>query len=184
MELTPQKDAPSGYPFSEKKARAQFGVSRDEFRALRNQHLTEGTHYTRGKQQSVWLNQAAVDVLLRAVSPDAPTTPERAAALAPLECAPVKNALVNLLATRVEHLQKTPPAEVRLRVVNGNLQFKHMLIACALEDDHHRPKHPLRVRVRNNANFIRGMEIPARLVTGYTDLYELTRKCPRTKGKW
>lgn len=182
MSQHPQKDL-AQYPFSEKKARAQIGVTRDEMRALRNTHLTEGTHYARGKQQSVWLNQAGLDVLLATLSPSETLTRNRAVGGNPHVLHPVKATLLSLLRTRVAQLQKTP-AEIRLRVVNGNLQFKHMLIACALEDDFHRPQRPLRVRVNTNANFIRGMEIPVQLVAGYTDLFELTRKCPRAKGKW
>jgi hypothetical protein len=184
MKSTPQKDFPDGFPISEKKARAQIGVTRDEMRALRNTHLIEGTHYARGKQQSVWLNQAGLAVLLATLGPSETLTRNRAVGGNPHVLHPVKAALLNLLRTRAEQLQKTPPPERRLRVVNGNLQFKHMLIACALEEDCHRPQHPLRVRVNSNLNFMRGMEIPVRLVPGYTDLYELTRKCPRAKGKW
>lgn len=183
--LTPQKDSPPGFPFSEKKARAVIGRSRDDIRALRNDRLTEGTHYIRGKQQAVWLNQAGVDALLAAVSPTSALLPECATPGNPRECHPVKEQLVSVLTARVDQLQKNAPVgETKLRVVNGNLQFRHMLIACALGDDHHRPARPLRVRVRDNTNFIRGMEIPVQLVAGYTDLYELTRKCPRSKGKW
>lgn len=40
----------------------------------------------------------------------------------------------------------------------------------------------LRVRVRSSANFIVGMEIPARRIQG--DLYELARPCPRARGRW
>lgn len=184
--LTPQKDAPPGFPFSEKKARGHFGVTRDEMRALRQRHLTEGTHYARGKQQAVWLSDAGVAVLTRAQCPDAPPPPERADAPAAHECAPVKSALLSVLAARVEQLQKTaaPIAVVRLRVVNCQLKNPHMLLACALEDDVFRPRQTFRVRVNATANFIRAMEIPVQLVAGYTDLYELTRKCPRQKGKW
>lgn len=178
--MIPDSQKADSFPLSEKKARAQLGITRDEIRALRNAHLTEGTHYIRGKQQSVWLNQAGLDALL---STRSLPTGERAGEGTAREIQPVKEQLLNVLDARVEQLEKTR-AEIRLRVVNGNLQFKHMLIACAFEDDFHRPAQPVRVRVNNNANFVRGMEIPVRRVDGYTDLYELTRKCPRQKGKW
>jgi len=40
----------------------------------------------------------------------------------------------------------------------------------------------IRVRVRDNRNFRKGMEVPCRQVKG--DLYELTRRCPRWPGRW
>ena len=40
----------------------------------------------------------------------------------------------------------------------------------------------LRVRVKDNENFVLGMEIPARHVA--QDLWELVGKCPRRRGKW
>jgi hypothetical protein len=40
----------------------------------------------------------------------------------------------------------------------------------------------LRVRVRNNSNFLPGMEIRARRLQA--DLYELQGPCPRRKGRW
>jgi hypothetical protein len=183
MSHNSQKAFPDGYPISEKKARGQIGVTRDEMRALRNKHLTEGTHYARGKQQSVWLNAAGLDCLLKAIAPTSSLQEKRAATPNARECDPVKAQLLSLLTERIATLQKTPESR-QLRVVSANLQFKHMLIACALDDDHFRPAQPLRVRVNNNANFVRGMEIPVQLVAGYTDLFELTRKCPRQKGKW
>jgi hypothetical protein len=129
----------------------------------------------------VWLNQPGLDVLLATV---APTTPQkRADAPFPHELAPVKVTLLNLLATRVAQLQKMP-APIMLRVVNYTLKHPHMILACALEDDPHRPTQQFRVRVNRTVHFERGMEIPVQLVAGYTDLYDLTRKCPRKKGKW
>jgi hypothetical protein len=183
MSHNSQKAFPDGYPISEKKARAQIGVTRDEMRALRNTHLTEKTHYARGKQQSVWLNAAGLDALLKAIALRAAEQEKRAETPNALVCDPVKAQLLSLLTERIAVLQKTP-ATCQVRVVSANLQFKHMLIACALDDDHFRPARPLRVRVNNNANFVRGMQIPVQLVAGYTDLFELTRKCPRQKGKW
>ena len=40
----------------------------------------------------------------------------------------------------------------------------------------------VRVRVRNNKNFVRGMEIPCRQIQG--EVWELIGRCPRFRGKW
>lgn len=182
MKRQPQKDHPDQFAISEKKARAALGLTRDDIRALRNAHLTEGTHYARGKQHSVWLNDAGLTALHTAAAPQATLLPERAAAPMARELHPVKAQLLDLLRARVDQLQKTAP--LQLRVVNCTLKHPHMILACALLDDHHRPKVSLRVRVNTTKNFLRGMVIPVQAVAGYTDLYELTRKCPRQPGKW
>jgi hypothetical protein len=43
---------------------------------------------------------------------------------------------------------------------------------------------PLRVRVRNNANFMPGMEIRARQDENYPDVFVLVGRTPRYKGRW
>lgn len=181
MELNPPSAAPSGFPISEKKARAGIGLSRDEIRALRSQHLTEGTHFTRGKQQSVWLTQAGLDLLTTLAGANVKKT-----------CGPVttddlatsRTKLLNLFRTRAFLAPPVPSSNVHLRVVNCTLKNLHLLLACPLDDDPDRPKTTVRVRVRSTLNFVRHMEIPARLVDGYTDLYDLARSCPRKKGAW
>jgi len=170
----------SGFPLSEKKARAQLGLSRDEIRTRRNAHLTEGAHFIRGKQQSVWLNEAGLAALVSTLSPHPLIEKKRADATAPHDLAPVKAALLNLLQQRVDQLSQP----ITLRVVNCTLKNPHMILACPAGDDPRRPRQTLRVRVNSTAHFVRGMEIPVRAVSGYTDLFELTRKCPRQKGKW
>lgn len=168
MTLAPVPGGPAGYPFPEKKARHHLGVTEDEMRALRNRHLIETLHFARGKQQAVWLNQDAVAVLEAMTAPpetgdkQTPSTPRTA------EPDPVKKA----------------PAEIILLVVNCTLKHRYLLLACAPGEDPDRPQKTVRVRVNATGNFVRRMEIPVRLVEGYDDLYDLTRRCPRQKGKW
>jgi len=40
------------------------------------------------------------------------------------------------------------------------------------------------VRVRNNANFMPGMEIMAKPDSAYSDLFVLEGRCPRYRGRW
>lgn len=42
----------------------------------------------------------------------------------------------------------------------------------------------VRVRVRDNINFMAGMEIWARADTLYQDVYTLEGRCPRYRGRW
>lgn len=43
-------------------------------------------------------------------------------------------------------------------------------------------KNRVRVRVKNSANFTKGMEIPVTELSA--GLYELARACPRSRGRW
>ena len=43
---------------------------------------------------------------------------------------------------------------------------------------------PVRVRVRNNANFMPGMEIRARQNEDYPDVFVLVGRTPRYRGRW
>ncbi len=79
---------------------------------------------------------------------------------------------------------KKPAAIETLIVVRADLANPHLLLACSQDDNPERPARPLRVRVRDSVNFTRRMQIPAALVDGYTDLYDLARSLPRKKGKW
>lgn len=165
--LNPTPGGPEGYPYTEKTARYHLGVSKDEMRALRHLHLREREHFVRGKQASVWLNTDAVAALeALAGCPVAGDGKKRAPALIPVEFAPV------------------PDVEVTLLVVNARLKNRFLLLACPADDDPDRPKKTVRVRVQKTVNFERRMEIPARLVAGYNDLYDLNCNCPRKPGKW
>jgi hypothetical protein len=42
----------------------------------------------------------------------------------------------------------------------------------------------VRVRVRDNRNFMPGMEIRARPVLLYPDVFELVGRTPRYRGRW
>lgn len=42
----------------------------------------------------------------------------------------------------------------------------------------------LRVRVRNNVNFLPGMEIKAKRDAQYPDVFVLEGRCPRFRGRW
>jgi hypothetical protein len=59
----------------------------------------------------------------------------------------------------------------------------HILI-CHAEDAPQKLalSHLLRVRVRDNANFIRGMKVPATRISD--DYYECSAPPPRARGRW
>lgn len=184
MDLKPTPGGPEGFPFSEKKVRAALGVSRDEVRALRTSRLTEGVHFARGKQMSVWLNQSGVDALMPPAAQSSAQPPETRSGPNADDSGAKKPAPGE---TPKDPNTQTPKPEaevVTLRVVHCSLKNPHLLLACADKEDPDRPEKTVRVRVRSTANFTRRMEIPATLVAGYSDLYDLACRCPRQKGKW
>lgn len=161
-------DGPPKFPFEEKDVRGKLGLTEDELRALRKTHLAGSVHFVKFKKR-IWLSAEGVDKLFMAAGQP---IPEKTAA-----------ALQGLNAGDGEP-KKTAAEVVTLLVVRTDLANRHLLLACAKEDDPDRPKKPLRVRVRVTVNFLRRMEIPAVLVDGYDDLYDMARPLPRKKGKW
>lgn len=158
-------EAPPGFPYEEKRARAALGLHKDDMRALRKAKLSTADWTVYKKR--VYLSHAALQAIAAAVQ--APSLKK------------------NAPASQIERRHDPDPATalpVTLRVVRTDLANDHLLLACDDDDDPDHPKRPLRVRVRTTAHFVRGMQIPARLVPGYDDLYELTRPLPRKKGKW
>lgn len=167
-DLLPTPGAPAGFPYEENHLRYKMGLTKEDMRRHRQEHLMPSTDFTVHKKRVYW-SLAAVRRLLAVLSPspkkNAPAPPARSGA----DPAPAKT---------------TPPEIVTLRVVRCDLPNKHMLHACLPTEDPDRPKKTLRVRVRDTANFVRRMELPALRVEGYTDLYDLAHALPRKKGKW
>lgn len=76
---------------------------------------------------------------------------------------------------------KEPSLEGVVSLVAWASQANPNILLC------HHPEQPpgpaIRVRVRNNTNFIRGMVVPARLISA--DYYECAAPAmPRQRGKW
>lgn len=181
--LIPTTGAPDGFPFIENHVRARLGLQKDEIRELRKLHLQEGQDWIL-KKKRVWLSSAAVAVLLRAKGLDAKTASPNAQTPNADDAGALKAKVPN-----ADSKKNAPPKSeagggpVLLKVVQRCIN-KRMIQCCALDDNSLMPKKMVRVRVRNNEHFIRHMEVPATLVEGYTDLYDLARACPKKKGKW
>lgn len=166
--LIASPDALPEFPFEERIVRHKLGLTEDELRALRKTHLKEDLHFTRHKKR-LFLSPEGVDKLFAAAGQPIPK-----------KIAAAKEGLN----PGDPAAKKTAPEIVTLMVVRTDLKNRHMILACDLDDDPDRPKAPLRVRVNSTANFVRRMQIPAVLVDGYSDLYDLARAVPRKKGKW
>ncbi len=149
--------------FEERAVRYALGLNKNESRAMRKALLQEGDFLIHKKR--LYLTGEAVEKLRLATGgPPAKNAPG-------LDCAQAA-------------MEKKPAEVLTLRVVRSDLKNRRMILACLGSDDPERPLAPLRVRVHDQKNFVRGMEIPAQLVDGYQDLYDLARACPRKRGKW
>ena len=174
LELLPSPSAPEGFPFLENHVRARMGIGREEQQTLRRAHLTEGRDWRLSKKR-LWLAQSGVDTLVRLKAlPAAAARPDAQTANAGAGEAIAED-------SRKSAATKSPAALLFVRATRN----PHIIECCLMGDDWLRPKKPLvRVRVRSGVNFRRGMELPAVLVAGYTDLYDLGRACPKKPGKW
>ena len=168
--LPPATGAPPGFPHEENQVRRRMGLSRDVMRALRQEKLAPASDFTVHKKR-VWLSAAAAARLLGMADAKVKKT---CCGKGTVDGGAVKTAVA----------KKAPPGPVALRVVRCDLRNRHLILACPADQDADRPKTTVRVRVRSAENFKRRMELPAVLVEGHTDLYDLARGLPRKRGKW
>jgi hypothetical protein len=178
----PLKSAPPApFPHRETHVAGRFGVSRDIIRELREKHLKEGVHWT-FVQRRVQLSDEGQSILaqaLRLPTPPSDDAPPFAAAPRQFQEGPAlqKRALIG------------PPgnpggssAEVTLKAWHSP-KNECILEAYLPGTDPRDRRNIVRVRVKTNVNFVRHMELPARLINP-PDLYELARPCPRDRGSW
>lgn len=152
--------APAGFPFPEKIARQKAGLSEDDMRALRNAKLKLDVDF-RYHKKAIFLSQPALEKIAPTLTPRFPEkTPPAANGERP---GPIAGEVVKLL------------------IVRTDLSNRHMLSACAVGEDPDRPQKTLRVRVRSQEGFRKRTTIEARLVSGYSDMYDLVSRYPRKK---
>ena len=184
FKLIPTTGAPDGFPFIENHVRARLGLQKDEIRELRQQHLTEGTDWIL-KKKRVWLSAAAVATLIRVKGLGAKTASPNAQTpnADDGEALKAESSEADSQKKSAPKSETEPVKPLTLKVVQ-RCTNKRMIQCCPMDDNAIMPKKMVRVRVRNNENFVRHMEVPVTLVAGYTDLYDLARACPKKKGKW
>lgn len=142
---------------------ARVGLNQDNMRALRRSKLTQGLHWTMQKNR-VCYSVAGVQEVQRIMklSPPQKTPP----------VPPGKDT------AQPDHSQEPVTLHV-FRIFAAN---PHILEAHLPDQDPAIVKNRLRVRVKDNKNFVKAMPIPVReLAEG---LYELARACPRSRGRW
>ena len=168
-----------GFPVFEATLPETLGVGRDELRELRRR-LTEGQDWILKKKRVRW-SEAGVNRLreLLKLPASAPT------------------GTGNSTATSLPVSEKTPPASNAAQpdasaaavtlLVWQTVTNSRILEAYLPGTDPQQRKNIVRVRVRDNKNFLRfvhekPMELKARHLNA--DLYELATACPRWIGRW
>lgn len=159
--LEPSTEAPVGFPFAEKMAREKAGLSEDDFRALRGKHLRKDADFVYHKK-AIYLTAGA----LKKIAPA-------------LLCREPGNEPPGGIAAQESALT---PTVAKLLIVRTDLANTRLLLCCPENDNPDRPKNPVRVRVRSQEGFRIRTAIEARLVQGYTDLYDFAGKYPRKKN--
>jgi hypothetical protein len=165
LPLATMPGAPPEFPYEEKRVRFVLGLNKDAAWALRQRFLKNGDWIIHKKR--VLLSAAALERLLAATGLSDPKKNGGAS------CSSI-----------LQGIQPLPPVTATLRVVRADLTNQHILLACPADQDPWRPTTTVRVRVKSAANFKTGMELPAQLVPGHVDLYDLARALPRRKGAW
>lgn len=158
--IEPTPGAPKDFPFAEKIAALKIGLSEQDMRELRNARLKLDVDF-RYHKKAVFLSLAALKKIAPELGVQLPNQMQGAAI--------------------AEQPDPIPDAVVKLMIVRADLPNKRMLTACAPEENPDRPKKTLRVRVRSQEGFRIRTAIEARLVPGYSDLYDLVSKYPRKK---
>lgn len=144
------------------------GLTKDSIRALRKNKLTRGVHWDLNGQRVVYCAEGVQELQRIA----------RLTGQPPAENAAQSNA-------QQQPDGNKPPEVVVLKAFRPAARNTRILEAYLPDSTGpNDPKNRVRVRVRSNKNFILGMEIPCRLIPGFTDYYELTRREPRARGRW
>lgn len=159
---------PPTFHITELHARVQLGLSKEEVRALRQERLVENQHWVLHRKRILYCPDG-LQRLMEVAGLDGTPAAE--------ETAPGANAAAP------EPLKEEVPIE-ELVVWRTGLRNARILLAHRPGADPEDPAARLRVRVKKDRNFVRGMVIPCRLLPGYTDLFELAHALPRRRGVW
>ncbi|MEO0797362.1 MAG: hypothetical protein AAFX93_19595 [Verrucomicrobiota bacterium] len=171
-------------PISEQDFAERTGITRDTLRELRKELLEEGTHWQKS-HRVIMLTPAGQAVLATVLIDEVPVespaekTPadslcESTASVVPVD--PVK--AVDGEPSSVDG-EKKPPLTLSLRVARVFDKNPKWLTAEIVDQPEH---DPVRVRVRSNENFVRGMTFKAQLQNNGT--WSMLGRCPRYRGKW
>ena len=152
----------------------QLGLKRAILKKIRERELIENRHYVR-TDEGILLKGDGLDAMRQAlqhqVENAAPAIPETAAAAEASGNGPQVEVLARLPET-FERLDEAELVVHRCFIRNPHLVMGKVAGRADLQ----------RVRVRSNKNFRAGMKMPCVLLEG--NLWRLTRRLPRSPGRW
>jgi hypothetical protein len=168
------------------------GLSIDQIKQIRESSLYEKEHWIKSGREIVYTDEGkskflewiskkfgAVRSIFTQDESDlktAPSTlPNSSDAVATLKLNEAGVSFEQVNESFTEAIEYTSSQPVPLTVSNRCINPK-LIIATANNGD------LVRVRVRDNQNFQKGMKVNAKQIQA--DLYELVGRCPRFKGRW
>ena len=146
-----------GADIIEEELAAELGISRDDIRDLRTTCLIEGQDWNRKKARVFFTAQGVQNLKKKVGGGDGSDLEKKGAGGAGASAAGVE----------------------LLEVVTVPWRNHRILTARKKEG-----AGEVRVQVRDNRNFVAGMEIKARPSGGFEDLFVLEGRAPRYRGKW
>ena len=162
----------AGFVFSESRFAAHVGLSRDDAKKLRKQHLAEGVDWAK-KDREIALSKSAIKKLWRGLE-CGPNTLDLSACL--LDVAE-QNQPTNQTSPLAlpEPVTFARPAKLRVARIFPNVRILQAVEPCG--DTRH-------VIVGDNTLFVVGMELPAAPSAAHPGYYQLVGKLPRRRGRW
>lgn len=163
--------AATEFPYWESIIPTRIGVPRATARAARKHPsgLIEGKHWAVVGNKICWSEQGVISLIDWAQK--ATGTDEG------LEPVPQKNGAPEEPQQAAEPVLDEPPTEKPVHWVRVLKLVRNYHIILATHEGQ-----MIRIRVRDNAKFVPGMEVPVRHLQ--KDLYELAGRNPRWRGKW
>jgi len=166
-ELPASGASPDDDLFWETRVADSLGVSRDRLRLLREEHMTENTHFIR-RRNAVVLTETGMS-LLNTLLPIAPT------ALALLEAPVEKSPDPTPFAA-----PPGPAPRVSVRVVK--VPPNPRLLFCVAAEVEAGTSAKFLVRVKTNENFMAGMVME--VISAGEGVWQYVGRLPRRKGRW
>lgn len=161
----------NGFEFSEARFAVHVGLSRDDAKLLRRQHLAEGEDWAK-KHGEIALSRGALKKLWRVLRNAPSTLNLSACALEPLA---KKDAAAAALLALPEAVTFERPARLKVKRIYDNTRV--LLATDQAQRD-------WTVIVGKSEHFVLGMELPAVPSTAHPGYYQLVGKLPRSRGRW
>lgn len=152
--MEPNLEQRAAFSIFEAEAAVELGISRETMREKRTELMTEGQDWIQDGRD-IKITPGALAALKDVLSDTLTPEEKKAADEAP-----------------------TTQGEVKTFTVSRVTRNPKIILAKKEGGEE------VRVRVKNNRNFLPGMEVRARQDLAYDDVFVLEGRCPRYRGRW